>query len=67
MSKEDHPSAIVRSWHFSEEAIVVKRVSLSGYSGKHLLAASLSHFDPILKSAVDREPRFMCERAPDDR
>jgi hypothetical protein len=37
-----------RTWHFSEEAIVVKRVSLSGQSRKHLLAVSLSHLDRTL-------------------
>jgi hypothetical protein len=33
-------------WHFSDTTFVPVDVRLWGHSGKHLLAAGISHFDP---------------------
>jgi hypothetical protein len=40
-------------WHFSDTTFVPVDVRSQGHSGKHLLAAGISHFDPFETSASD--------------
>jgi len=44
-----------RYWHFSDTTFVPVDVRLWGHSGKHLLAAGISHFDPQPTPAIDPE------------
>jgi hypothetical protein len=43
-------------WHFSDTTFVPVDVRLWGHSGKHLLAAGISHFDPQRTSSADIQP-----------